>query len=183
MLGSDANGEDISDRTAARELRIHDLRRLKIDSWEKIEQLQKAYASVEVPGKQAQFEFLQHLIERRDAWFVEAGDVGLIYFTYIRPEFSAQAYALFWDKKLSADRRESIKTVLATAFERFALRRIGASTPAKNERMAATWEKCGFVHEGTIRRGAPDGDDLLLFGLLREEQAWPVVTIPTTSLV
>lgn len=180
MLTGESNGNDLPGPPPIGDLKVADLKLLKLLSWEHISQIVETYASLDIPFKQDPQAFLSHLTERRDAWFVEAGKVGLIYLTDVVPGFSAQANAVFWDRKLSANRREAIKTVLATAFERFELIRVSALAPASNERMIATWKKVGFLPEGQIRKGWLGKEDLLLLGLLREEQQWPTAVM--TSL-
>lgn len=57
-------------------------------------------------------------------------------------------------------------------FRQLGCRRITAPIAAKNEPAIRFVEKLGFVLEGRLRRALPDGDDRLLFGLLKEDCKW-----------
>lgn len=52
------------------------------------------------------------------------------------------------------------------------LRRLSGYTPAANQTAYQFALRLGFIHEGVQRRAAPDGDDLLVTGMLREECRW-----------
>jgi RimJ/RimL family protein N-acetyltransferase len=54
-------------------------------------------------------------------------------------------------------------------FEQLGCKRVTALIPAKNETAEAFDKRLGFSYEGRIRQILPDGDDLLLYGMLREE--------------
>lgn len=65
--------------------------------------------------------------------------------------------------------RDFLALVFHNPFNVWGMRRVGSSIAASNERSVEFCEHLGFKHEGTIRQGAPDGDDLLLYGMLRNE--------------
>jgi hypothetical protein len=119
-----------------------------------------------------------------DSWFVEAGDVGLIYLTNVIPRFCAQLNVTFWDQKLHRNRQEVVKTVLAEAFEKFDLTKINASAPVTNVPLKSFYRKIGFIMEGTLRRmwTSNPPQDMHVLGMLREELEWQLVLRPTTSL-
>lgn len=127
--------------------------------------------------------FAQHLLQRSDSWFVEAGDVGLIYLTDVVPGFHGHLNVVFWDQKLHRNRAEVTKTVLAEAFEKFTLEKISCAAPVTNHPLRSFYTKIGFVREGCLRRMWPSNPptDLSMFGMLREELSWQLV-LRTTSL-
>ena len=78
------------------------------------------------------------------------------------------------DISVAADRgnwltRDFLHLVFKNPFENWKVRRVGSSIAASNERSKRFCEHLGFRHEGTLRAAAPDGDDLLLYGMLKGE--------------
>jgi RimJ/RimL family protein N-acetyltransferase len=68
--------------------------------------------------------------------------------------------------------REMLQLLCRYGFRFRNLRRIELETLATNAAMRKLAESCGFVHEGTQREQAYDGDgfsDIVLYGLLRQE--------------
>jgi len=158
---------------------LEDLRVLRFESLEHAEQILRRYRTLDVT-KMPEEIFKHHLLLRRDAWFVEAGDRGLIFFTEVVPEFNACLNLAFWDKVLNADRRLIIQAVLKEAFERFGLKRISFMVGSDSVRLLAAAKQLGFTAEGVIRQGVPQGTDLHLFGMLREEIPWHVRPMHTS---
>jgi RimJ/RimL family protein N-acetyltransferase len=108
------------------------------------------------------------------AWFIQVGEVGLVYLTNVEPSVNAELNVLFWDGKLGKDRQEAIKAVIGTAFRVFEIERISASVVHTNAPLRNILNhKLGFVLEGVTRRGARSGEgkfvDLIRYGLLKEE--------------
>ncbi len=67
---------------------------------------------------------------------------------------------------------EVIRLLCRYGFRSRNLRRLEVETLANNTAMRRTAEACGFVHEGTQRERAYDGDgftDVVLYGLLRRD--------------
>jgi hypothetical protein len=164
-----------------------DLHLLRFTSLDQIQRIMERYDALQIP-KDHRIVFLDHLTGRRDAWFVELGDVGLIYLTFVVPRVNAVLNVLFWDGKLTRDRREAVKSVLVTAFDMFELPRITAACPVTNQPLRQMLNKIGFVLEGVARKGyiEPDGKytDLVMFGVLDEEAStWPALRVPTISSV
>lgn len=158
------------------------LHELRFEDYGQIEQFLDRYAKLDV-AKNSPVAFLEQLTSQPNAWFVEAGDVGLYYLTDVRPRIDAQFQMIFWDKLLTADRRELARIVLKRAQELFKLRRITYILDAGSIPLRKTAEKIGFTHEGTIRRSLlVDGEfhDACIYGLLQEEMTWP--TLRPTSL-
>jgi RimJ/RimL family protein N-acetyltransferase len=57
-------------------------------------------------------------------------------------------------------------------FEQLGCRRVTGLVPAKNLEAQHFDEHLGFVLEGRVRDILPDGDDLIIYGMLREECRW-----------
>jgi hypothetical protein len=176
----ESDGSDFHPSTSENgDLTLEDLRILRFESLEHAEQLLRRYRTLDII-KMPEELFKHHLLLRRDAWFVEAGDRGLIFFTEVAPEFNAYLNIAFWDKVLDADRRMIIQATIKEAFERFSLRRVSLLVAADNQRLLKAAKQMGFCGEGVIREGNPDGADLHMFGMLREEIPWHVRPMRTS---
>lgn len=164
-----------------------DIHILELRSLDQIRDIAEKYEALNVPKPPKMF-FIDQLTAHKDAWFVEVGNVGLVYLTFVVPESNANLNVMFWDGKLTRDRREAVKTILVTAFDLFQLPRITASCPVTNNPMRQMLSKIGFVLEGVARKGYRDVDgkyvDLVMFGVLDEEaKTWPVLRVSTISSV
>ena len=53
-----------------------------------------------------------------------------------------------------------------------ASRRVTARVPVANMRARRLVEGAGFVLEGLVRSAGPDGGDVLIYGMLKEECRW-----------
>lgn len=163
-------------------LQPEDLRDLRLRSPEDVATLLKKYSALNIPRDNVA-EFTAHLVARKDSYFVEAGNVGLFYFTNIVPHVDARFNMIFWDLKLTADRRACAQLVLSAAFELFNLARVSSEAVESNGPLRKTLLKIGFTNEGVLRRARiVDGayESLYLYGILAEETTWPVMS---TSLV
>lgn len=182
VLGSESDGNDLHPSP----LRPEDLRLLRIVSLEQVQDILQKYMMLDIP-KEHHMTFANQLTHSRDAWFIEAGDKGLIYLTSVIPRLNATLNMLFWDGKLTKDRREAVRSVVVEATELFELPRISALCPQTNLPLRQVLKKIGFVLEGVSRKGylTPSGSyiDMFLFGVTSEEVSqWPVARL-TTSLV
>ena len=65
--------------------------------------------------------------------------------------------------------RPFLSAVFRFPFVEWGMRRVGASIAATNFTSIRFCEHLGFVREGCIRQGAADGNDLLLYGMLKNE--------------
>jgi RimJ/RimL family protein N-acetyltransferase len=75
----------------------------------------------------------------------------------------------YWGKGYGTD---AMKVILQYAFQELNLRRVALDTFEYNQRAIRSYEKAGFVHEGTVREYlSRDGQrwDLIFMGILREE--------------
>jgi hypothetical protein len=54
-------------------------------------------------------------------------------------------------------------------FEQLGCRRVTGLVPGKNKAAQSFDEHLGFTQEGCARKILPDGDDLIIYGMLREE--------------
>lgn len=159
-----------------------DLRELKLTDFDQVGRILSAYNEMDVPRDNV-MAFTEQLTLRQDSWFVEAGELGLFYFTNIVPRLDATFNMIFWDKRLTGDRREVAKLAISAAFSLFALRRISSVVVESNIPLRKTLQKIGFMPEGIIRQSKRIGDvyhDAHTYGLLSEEITWPVLK---TSLV
>jgi RimJ/RimL family protein N-acetyltransferase len=169
-------------RDGVTQLRPEDLRPLRLETPTDFERLVRLYAGLKMP-KSHEMVFAQALLAP-DAFFVEAGEVGLIYLTSIIPGFCGQLNVSFWDSKLHRNRQEAVKTILAEACEKFDLQKINASVPVSNIPLRSFYRKIGFVMEGCLRRmwTSTPPQDMHVLGLLREELEWQLPIRATTSL-
>jgi hypothetical protein len=126
--------------------------------------------------------FTQWLLSR-DAWFVEAGEQGLIFLTNIIPYLSADLHMIFWDKKLTGDRRECAQHVVKAAFQLFNLSRVTGVATEPNKPLRKIYKSMSFKEEGIIRKAKVVNNqvvDVYIYGILKEEATWPT---QKTSLV
>lgn len=65
--------------------------------------------------------------------------------------------------------RPFLSAVFSNPFIEWEMRRVGSSIAADNIRSIRFCEHLGFTQEGRIRQAAPNGQDLLLYGLLKSE--------------
>lgn len=68
--------------------------------------------------------------------------------------------------------REFVIRAMAFPFLQVGNRAITALVLASNAPSIAMCEHFGFQREGLLRRRGPNGEDMILFGLLREECRW-----------
>lgn len=122
--------------------------------------------------------FFYHLTQERSAWFVEAGDVGLMYLTNVVPRGDATLHTMFWDGTLVREYVAAVKMFVADAFERFDLARLSARVSFDNHPIRRFYRDVGFTLEGVVRSGWSFDPpvDLVLFGMLKEEK--PEGTLP-----
>jgi hypothetical protein len=184
VLSSDADNHPIPPGPV-KAVRPGDLRALHIGSLEQVQDLLQKYGKLNFL-RDHQMVFLDYLVQRRDAWFVEAGDRGLIYLTHIVPQGNAHLNFVFWDGRLTADRREAVRTVTKTAMQLFKLPRITSTCPYTNKALWLTLRKMEFVLEGVTRKGYVTVDgyvDLMVFGVTDDEvREWPVLSMTSSAL-
>jgi RimJ/RimL family protein N-acetyltransferase len=74
------------------------------------------------------------------------------------------------------DRKWMTKTFLHECFRypflQLGVKRVTGLVPASNEDARRFDEHLGFKLEGRVRLGCPDGDDLLIYGMLKDECRW-----------
>lgn len=129
------------------------------------------YDALQVP-KQSREQFTFHLVQDRSAWFLEVGNVGLVYFTELAPGAWATLNLIFWDGKLGKERIDAVRSACQMAASRFELQRISARIKWSNRVMRDVLKRAGLIWEGTIRKGWFDEkgyEDMLLFGVTSEE--------------
>jgi hypothetical protein len=182
MLTGNAGSEDI--RTpAAIDLSV--LRRLKVSSLEQVAAIVASYTEFSLAHEDTTVPavtFAEHLYSRRDSWFVEVEDQGIIFFTSVMPEFSADFHVAFWDQSFGAERIALVQTVLKTAIKRFELKRVTAIFPSSNDAFGRKLRKIGFTAEGRLRLGWYGRLDSNLYGLLPQELPWATPEMPPSTL-
>jgi hypothetical protein len=118
-------------------------------------------------------QFMHHLLHDPTSWWIDMDGEGVVYLTGVQPNGNANLNVLFWDSKLTEERREVLRIIVATAMDLFELPRVTALVHETNRRLKIFLEKAGFALEGVIRQGAlvDDGkrDDLIMYGILRDE--------------
>lgn len=187
QLVSDVHGlepisEDLRDSSpSAGDVEIREL----VLTQEKTAELLLKYQALTMP-KIVGDVFLAHLM-RRDSWFVEVGNIGIIYLSDVIPGLSAQLHFYFWDMKLTPLRQNILRQFLRMAFDNFALERIGTVVytfprqrhydgkgPGARFRTTAGFKlegvvRMAYVHEGELL-------DITLFGMLKDECQWQLQT-------
>jgi RimJ/RimL family protein N-acetyltransferase len=73
---------------------------------------------------------------------------------------------------LGRNPREILTPIAAYPFIQCKFRRASCAIAAPNRRALALAERVGFRREGLIREGGPEGEDLVLLGMLRRECPW-----------
>jgi RimJ/RimL family protein N-acetyltransferase len=129
------------------------------------------YTSLQVPKEDPKL-FIERMTGDRSSWFLEVGEIGLIYFTQVLPYHSATMHVLFWDGKLPKQRIAIVQQGLKMAFKTLDLLRVGVTFRWNNTAFKRFLKDAGFVYEGTVRRGWIDHEgahDMLLFGVIKEE--------------
>jgi hypothetical protein len=102
-------------------------------------------------------------------WMNAAGMIlaGVVYQNYIRgTDIHMHVAALPGKRWLS---RFFLGECFRYPFEQLGCRRVTGLVPASNTAAARFDEHLGFTAEGRLRQIMPDGDDLLIYGMLREE--------------
>ena len=79
-------------------------------------------------------------------------------------------YAIAADCRGQGYATEALEAVLARAFGELDLLAVAAWVRSFNAPCVRVLEKCGFTHEGTLRRHARDQGDTLCYSILKEEQ-------------
>ena len=181
MFGSGADSRDLhpDPEPGNHGLEVSDLREVRLESLIQIGEIITKFESLKVPKEQS-LSFIHHLTQSRDAWFVEAGSVGLLYLTEIVPRRDAKFHILFWNGSLEKGHLAATKTILTEGFQRFELLRVNAEVPVHNLPMKRFLKDLGFVLEGVTRQGwwndSPPAD-LVHYGILNEEKPWPVLAM------
>lgn len=68
--------------------------------------------------------------------------------------------------------RHFLGEVFRYPFIQLGCRRVTGLVPASNAKAIEFDEHLGFIYEGCIRRMLPNGEDLLIYGMLKEECRW-----------
>ena len=89
---------------------------------------------------------------------------GLVYHDYTRRsiQISMASTSPEWCN------RRTLKRIFGYPFVQLKVSRITVCTHVNNERMRSLANRLGFVQEGVLREGYPDGD-MIVYGMLAEE--------------
>ncbi|MCL7999977.1 GNAT family protein [Brucella sp. TWI432] len=68
--------------------------------------------------------------------------------------------------------RQYLHMVFAYPFQQLRFRRLTSLISVNNHASLAFCKQTGFAREGLLRKAAESGEDLVLFGMLREECRW-----------
>lgn len=68
--------------------------------------------------------------------------------------------------------KKSLKTIMQHAFDELGCIRMTAVTGRKNKKARKFLERFGFVEEGKKRKGLNGKEDLMIYGLMKEEGRW-----------
>lgn len=68
--------------------------------------------------------------------------------------------------------RKYLRAIFHYPFNQLGVNRITVTIKKSNEKSIRLAIRLGFTLEGLIRKGFHDGEDMLIFGLLREECVW-----------
>lgn len=97
--------------------------------------------------------------------------VGAVVYDNYRPQCKGIcAHAVLTDKR--ALQRGTLRRLFHYPFVELGLNRITCFIDGMNAASRRLCEKLGFVCEGRCRQGGAGGDDLLVYGMLREECRW-----------
>ena len=99
------------------------------------------------------------------------GADGIIILENIRPSFDgnmATVSFLFWDRIIRT-KIEAMHSALEEAMNVFDIGRMTALVPERNFQLGICYLKIGFLREGRMRKFLIDGQDCLVFGLLKSD--------------
>lgn len=94
---------------------------------------------------------------------------GAVFHDYRPPVSIQESFASIsptWATKIT------LRTLFWFPFEHCKVRRLNSLIAAENTRSRDLTERLGFKQEGVIRQGTDDGDDLIIYGMLRDECRW-----------
>ena len=94
---------------------------------------------------------------------------GCVYQNYTKTDIHMHAAALPGKRWLS---KAYLGECFRYPFEQLGCQRVTGLVPGRNEAAQGFDEHLGFVLEGRVRKILPDGDDLIIYGMLREECRW-----------
>lgn len=86
--------------------------------------------------------------------------------------FTGQDAEVGWAGEPGWLTRGLLRLVFEYLFDQLGLARVTGRIDADNATARQQTERLGFVHEGTLRGAGTDGQDVLIYGLLRTERRW-----------
>lgn len=94
---------------------------------------------------------------------------GVVYYDYRKPVDIQVCIAA--DKSNWAN-RETLNILFGYPFRQLNCRRMTAIISKKNKKSRSICERLGFVYEGNARKAMNNGDDAIIYGLLKEDCKW-----------
>ena len=94
---------------------------------------------------------------------------GVVYNLYNGPSICMHVAAVPGKRWMTKD---YLYRCFAYPFEQLNCNRVTGLVKADNTEARRFDEHLGFVQEGIIRKGAEDGTDMILYGMLKEECRW-----------
>lgn len=107
------------------------------------------------------------LIQGQSIAFTRDGKLvaGAVFYNYCQTHITI-ALAATTPRWIS---RQNVAALGRYAFGQCGVRRINSFVERKNKRARRLNEGLGFVLEGKMRKAAPDGGDMMVYGLLKDE--------------
>ncbi len=100
---------------------------------------------------------------------------GMLFNQYVEGDIEVTCYA---PGRLH---RGALKAGCAYVFDTLKCNRMSARTRASSLAVQVVLRKIGFQQEGTLREYYTDGEDAVLFGMLKRECKWRSVSLATES--
>lgn len=94
---------------------------------------------------------------------------GVVYDNYL-PQLKSICASIALDKPIL--NKTILKQLFSYPFETLGVNRINCNIESNNTASIKLCSRLGFGHEGTMRKASPDGRDILIFGMLKEECKW-----------
>jgi len=97
--------------------------------------------------------------------------IGGVVFDNYRPSAKTVSVSIALDDKRALD-RESLRLLFDYGFNQLQCNRMTTMIDSENDKSIKLCSSLGFVQEGCLRSASPTGNDLVIFGMLKEECKW-----------
>lgn len=109
-------------------------------------------------------------IAKDDGDIKNAKLVAGVVFNEFRPPQDVRGHIAVADKGWA--NKEVLREIFAFPFEELGFHRITAVISKKNKKAQNIVRKMGFKYEGNLRQAMADGDDAIIYGILKEQCKW-----------